>query len=362
MQTLYLVKALVRFGHKVRVLCYFEHEPAVVDEYRLEGADVLLMGIDRGIRQASFVGILRKELAGCAPDAVHVQYMTPGALAIVAARLAGIRTVYATVHQPYSSWHSPLWKLLLRCSSLLCTHFMVVSRIAEESWFGSSRLMTGTEAGSLPRHFTLHNAVDTAAVRDLVRSEAALALKHSYCRVNRVIFGYVGRLSHEKGADVLFDAFALLAGRHAGAFLLVVGDGPERTALESHCRNEGLHERVFFAGKLSWSEAMQHLAVMDAIVVPSRFEGFGLSAVEAMAAAKPVIASRAGGLSEIITHGHDGLLFENGNHRELSAMMEMLLLHPVKRAGFSRQAFQRASDFDVAHFNRKIRKLYKPEA
>ncbi|NTV92296.1 MAG: glycosyltransferase family 4 protein [Chlorobiaceae bacterium] len=222
--------------------------------------------------------------------------------------------------------------------------------------------MPGPGACALPRHFTIHNAVDTIAVRDLVHSEGSLALKRLYCQPGRVIFGYIGRLSREKGVDVLFDAFSLLSVRYAGICLLVVGDGPEKQALEVLCRDEEWGNRVFFTGKLTWQQAMQHLAIMDVVVVPSRFEGFGLSAVEAMAASKPVIAAKAGGLSEIMTHGYDGLLFENSNSRELASMMEEVFLDPAKREKLSWHAVKRASDFGVMPFEQKIRNLYTTEA
>lgn len=358
MQTLHLVRALVHFGHKVSVLCYFEHEPTVVDEYRSAGAFVMLMGIDRGIGQASFVWTLRNALAECAPDAVHVQYMTPGALAIVAARFAGIRTVYATVHQPYSSWHTPLWKLLLRCSALLCKHFIAVSLAAESSWFGSSRDIGDVSDPLLPKHFTLHNAVDVSRVQALVESEEAAGLRSRYHESGCFVFGYIGRLSHEKGVDILFDAFELLSERYAGICLLVVGDGPERSSLEHRYGVRQWWRRVTMAGRQDWENAMRHFAAMDAVVVPSRFEGFGLSAVEAMAVSMPVVASDAGGLGEIIANGQNGLLFECGNVSGLLACMERLLLEPETRRRLACDAGRRASDFDIELFNRKIRKLY----
>lgn len=358
MQTLCLVKALVFSGFRVTVLCYFEYDRAVVDEYRAAGGDVVLMDMVRSIGQLSFVGKLRNTIAGLKPDVVHVQYMTPGALAIVAARLAGARRVLATVHQPYSSWHSPLWKVLLRLSALLCDHFIAVSLAAESSWFGRSRDIADVPDSLLPKHFTLHNAVDVSCVQVLAASEEAARLRSGYAESGCFVFGYIGRLSHEKGADILFDAFELLAQRYAAVCLLVVGDGPERASLEHRYGVRQWWRRVTMAGRQDWENAMRHFAAMDAVVVPSRFEGFGLSAVEAMAASLPVVASDAGGLGEIIAHGQNGLLFECGNVSGLLACMERLLLEPQTRRRLCLDARRRASDFDIELFNRKIRKLY----
>ncbi|NTV20912.1 MAG: glycosyltransferase [Chlorobium limicola] len=358
MQTLCLVKALVFSDFRVTVLCYFEYDRAVVDEYRAAGGDVVLMDMVRSIGQLSFAGKLRNTIAGLKPDVVHVQYMTPGALAIVAARLAGARRVLATVHQPYSSWHNPLWKGLLRLSALLCDHFIAVSLAAESSWFGSCRDIADVPDSLLPKHFTLHNAVDVGRVQALVASEEAAGLRRRHHESDCFVFGYIGRLSHEKGADIFFDAFELLAQRYAAVCLLVVGDGPERSSLEHRYGVRQWWRRVAMAGRQDWENAMRHFAAMDAVVVPSRFEGFGLSAVEAMAASLPVVASDAGGLGEIIANGQNGLLFECGNVSGLLACMERLLLEPETRRRLACDAGRRASDFDIELFNRKIRKLY----
>jgi len=361
MQTLYLVRALKDAGHDVGVVCYFESDPQVVGEYRSASCDVLLMGLTRGMSSLDFIRALRRVFAEDRPDVAHVQYMTPGALAIVAAKLAAVPRIFATVHQPYSSWHSPAWKLLLRCSALLCTHFISVSLNAEKSWFGSGYVVTGCERRRLPSHFTIHNAVDTESVARLVRSPAALELKKRYGGRDRFVFGYAGRLSPEKGPDILVEAFSLLAEKHRNIFLLVLGEGPEKAALSSRFGDAGWWDRVTFAGRMSWEETMTHLAVMDVVIVPSRYEGFGLTAVEAMAASKPVIAARAGGLTEIITHGQDGLLFEVGSAVGLSLSMEAFLLDPDLRNGISLNAPGRASDFDTKHFDLKIRNLYNVE-
>lgn len=360
-QTLYLVKALKFDGHEVCVVCYFESDPLVVEEYRSAGCDVMLMGLTRGLGSMAFIGRLRQMLAEERPDIVHIQYMTPGALAIVAARLAGVSRIFATVHQPYSEWHSPLWKLMLRSSAMLCNHFISVSLTAEKSWFGSGHVLMDAQRHPFPWHFTIYNAVDTGSVSELVRSPEALELKNRYGAGDCFVFGYAGRLSREKGLDILFEAFAGLAGQYRNFSLLVIGEGSEKTVLESRYRESSWWDRVSFVGRMSWNETMMHIAAMDVVVVPSRFEGFGLIALEAMAASKPVIASRAGGLVEIISHEENGMLFDVGDSAGLSEMMKRIFLDFSLRSSLADRAVRRASDFDTQYFERKIRNLYKVE-
>ncbi|MCE1275008.1 MAG: glycosyltransferase family 4 protein, partial [Chlorobiales bacterium] len=109
---------------------------------------------------------------------------------------------------------------------------------------------------------------------------------------------------------------------------------------------------------LSWEDAMRHLAVIDALVVPSRFEGFGLSAVEAMSASKPVIAARTGGLMEIIEDGYSGLLYEIEDFSALARLMLLLIDDAANYRKLSVNARKRALDFDVEVYSKKIQNLY----
>jgi glycosyltransferase involved in cell wall biosynthesis len=358
MQTLYLAKALVAAGHRVELVCYFEVEPSVADEFTGAGCRVELLRLERGMPRGEFIGTMKAFYRSARPDVLHVQYMTPGALAIIAAKLAGVPKVFATVHQPYTPGHGRTAFLFLRVSALLCDRFMAVSKVAETSWFGSSSDCLSGNAGFLSRHCTVHNAVDTRRVAALVSPELAPTFREKYRLGDGFVFGYVGRLSHEKGVDILFQAFGGIAASLESVRLLVVGSGVERERLEERFGNEPWWRRVVFAGTLGWEEAMKHLSVMDAVVVPSRFEGFGLSAVEAMAASKPVIAARTGGLVEIIEHGTSGLLYAPENVQELVECMFALLKDGNGGEKYSLNALRRASEFDVGIYNKKIQEVY----
>ncbi|WP_167375007.1 glycosyltransferase family 4 protein [Prosthecochloris sp. GSB1] len=356
MQTLHLVRALVLEGYEVRVICYFEYDNDVVAEFERCGSKVTLLDYSRSMPKAVFVSDLAKEFRSIQADVVHIQYMTPGALAVLAARLAGVKRLLATVHQPYTEGHGIHAKILLRCSAFFCSHFIAVSQSAEQSWFGSSQRYAYGDETRLPAHFTLYNAVDVRRIRELCAEGHEQAEKSGR---GAFVFGFLGRLSHEKGADLLFDAFDVLSRKHEQLGLLVVGDGPERKRIEDRYSRTGWWGDVTFKGLCSWQEAMTQFSSMDALVVPSRFEGFGLSAVEALAAGKPVIASECGGLSEIIENGISGLIFPAGDTDALVAAMERLLNDRPLRSRLEIRAAARADEFDVGRFNRNVAGIYK---
>jgi len=133
------------------------------------------------------------------------------------------------------------------------------------------------------------------------------------------LFVYCGRLSREKGVPLLIRAFARSLYAVPDARLRIVGDGPERPALEDLVDALDIGDSVDFAGKVSRDGVEAELANAWAVVAPSLWaEPFGLIAMEATIRGVPVIASAAGGFGELVEDNVSGLLFPNGNERALT--------------------------------------------
>lgn len=131
-------------------------------------------------------------------------------------------------------------------------------------------------------------------------------------------FVYCGRLSREKGVDLLIRAFARLAGSAADARLRIVGDGPQRLALQTLVDSLGARQQVALTGYGSAGDVERELSGAWALVAPSLWaEPYGLVAVEAMVRRVPVIASADGGFGETVEPGITGLLFPNGDEDAL---------------------------------------------
>ena len=140
---------------------------------------------------------------------------------------------------------------------------------------------------------------------------------------------FAGRLVPEKGVDGLLRAFAAVSVSDRSARLEVAGDGPQRAELEALTRELGLGEQVRFLGHLAADELAAHRARAWMQVVPSRWaEPFGIVAVEAMMDGVPVIATRCGGLADIVDHDRTGLLVEAGDDAALAAAIQSLAAHP----------------------------------
>jgi len=130
------------------------------------------------------------------------------------------------------------------------------------------------------------------------------------------------------------------------ARLLLVGDGPERSHIESLCRELGIYEEVRFLGKL---EAVQEvLSVADLFLMPSEKESFGLSALEAMACEVPLVTSNAGGIPELNQHGVTGFVSPIGDVEDMTKNA-LHILNDENLGTFKTNALKRAQDFDITN-------------
>jgi len=164
---------------------------------------------------------------------------------------------------------------------------------------------------------------------DQFEPAAAATRRELGLRDGQKVIGTVCRLVEpKKGLRILLQAMAVLAKRYGQppCQLLLVGDGPSRHELELLREQLGLSSWVVFAG--SRRDIPRVLHAVDAFVLPSLYEGFGIAILEAMAAGKPVIATSVGGIPEFVLSGETGLLVEPGNVEALADAIDRLLSHP----------------------------------
>ncbi|OQW39907.1 MAG: hypothetical protein A4C66_00465 [Nitrospira sp. HN-bin3] len=159
------------------------------------------------------------------------------------------------------------------------------------------------------------------------------------------VIGTVCRLVEpKKGLTILLRAMAKLAEQdgHPPCQLLIVGDGPARQELELLREQLGLSSWIVFAG--SRRDIPRVLHALDAFVLPSLYEGFGIAILEAMAAAKPVIATSVGGIPEFVLPGETGLLVEPRNVTALADAINWLLKHPQQARTMGEKGRDRARE------------------
>jgi glycogen(starch) synthase len=154
----------------------------------------------------------------------------------------------------------------------------------------------------------------------------------------------LGRLVHDKGFDVALRSFASVHIRFPGTRLVVAGDGPLRGQLEAQAAELNLGAAVEFIGWVPPDRVFPLIEGTDIVLMPSRREGLPVAAIEAAHMARPVVASRVGGLPEVVIDGETGMLVEPDDPSALAAAMTILLEDPAAAERLGRAARCRARE------------------
>ena len=368
-QTLNTVHALVLGGHEVTVACYFDHSPYMVERYRKAGAEVLLFSPKR-VRTHGYRAIpylykhLRRTIKAVRPDVVHVQYMAPGAMVILLLWFLGVKNIIATAHTSADIYKD------LRLIHFLQRHilraFTCITERAERSFFGSSQLYTTETVLGKRNHFTIYNALPKAtALQSTDNGQQSMDghpgsnSQHSTLNSQPNTIGVVSRLEPIKGMDLVVPAFAEVLKRFPEVRLLVVGDGSLRATMEQQAEELGCADCITWVGRQPQEELAQWYQQMDVVLMPSRSEGFGLTAIEAMANGCVVVASEVGGLPEVVRDGECGLLHRSEDVKDMAAKITLLLSDRVLYDMLRSQSLYEVEKYSFERYATIVNDLYR---
>jgi len=170
----------------------------------------------------------------------------------------------------------------------------------------------------------------------------------------------LGRLARSKGFDLAVSAFASIASRYPDSRLTIGGDGPDRSEIEQQINVLGLQDRVDMLGFVDPDDVPELMNSVTLILIPSRSEGLPNVAKEAGLMARPVIATRVGGLPEVIDHGQTGLIIDPGDASALTDSVAYLLDHLDEAAEMGRRARIRVGRiFDFEAYTTAYENLYE---
>ncbi|MCK4825792.1 glycosyltransferase, partial [bacterium] len=235
-------------------------------------------------------------------DIVHAH----GATGALVARMAflipgGIRPI-TTYHIAITNitdipfWEKKLFALFDRSMSVVDKKILSVSEAVKEK-------MVREAFFSRDRIRVLHSGVDLSRFTNCqsgkIRRELCLSDK-------AIVIGIVARLSEEKGIGSLLETMPDVLKRYPNLHLLIAGDGPIKSELQDLSIRIGLEQNVIFLGYRN--DIAEFMTDLDLLVMPSLTEGFPLTLLEGMAAGLPIVATRVGGIPEIITDGREGIL------------------------------------------------------
>jgi glycosyltransferase involved in cell wall biosynthesis len=351
-QTLSLAKALLAARHQVTTTCYFEYDAQMVARYEEAECKVVCLSPD-GSRPQGVVSTawflykgFRRIVRNEHPDVAHVQYMAPGAIPIVILRLLGMKKIIATAHTAADIY--PSLRLLHWITKHLLVAFTCITERAEQSFFGSSSLYSpATQLARKGNHFTIYNCLPDYI--NILSTDSQLSTLNS----KLITIGAVGRLEHIKGTDLILTAFAKIHVKHPNTRLLIVGDGSLRKEMEAQ-----LPTNTQFVGTQPQERLQDYYDRIDILLMPSRSEGFGLTALEGMARGCIVVAANVGGLPEVVLDGKTGFLHRREDIDDITEKVSSLLDNPQRMTEMSVAAVQRAKLFSKNHYNDQIKNLY----
>lgn len=172
------------------------------------------------------------------------------------------------------------------------------------------------------------------------------------------VFAYVGRLSEEKGLHYLLDAMAELTRSYNRVRLILVGDGSQRKMLEQRAVELNLKQHISFVG--FQKDVLPWLSIADCFVLPSLTEGTPMVVLEAMAAGVPVIATRVGGVPDVVADGVNGVLVPCKDVEALQASMSQIIANPQLRENYRREARKTVtSRYSIEPWSQKILHIYQ---
>lgn len=351
-QTLSLVQALVAAGHQVEVACYFEHSAQMVKRYEDAGARVRLL-MPEGTRPAGIKAVvthLWKGLRGVVkefhPDVAHIQYMAPGALPVLILKALGVKNIVATTHTAGDIYSPNGLKIIRFLTNHVLSGFQCITERAERSYFGESRLFDGSGA----KHFTIYNNIPShISILSQPREPKSPN--------DEITVGVVSRLEHIKGMDLVVPAFAEAAKSNPRLRLLIVGEGSQRPLMEQQVRDFDINDKVSFAGRQPQDMLQSFYDQIDILLMPSRSEGFGLTAIEGMARGCVPVVAETGGLPEVVVPG-TGLLHKPDDTSAIAHAIIQAASSDDNLSATSEAALSRSTLFSLAVYKNQIAGWY----
>lgn len=274
------------------------------------------------------------------PDLIHMNTTLPSIFYHVHTMRQDDRPTLVTMHSPpiFLDGTPQLFTQLVQAAN-------VVTAVSDAT---REQLLTAVP-GIADRTVTLHNGLDAP---DLDPTPLSFDPMHIVC---------AGRIVEDKGFDVALRAFRLFLGIHPSATMTIAGDGPERANLETLASDLRISESVNIPGWVDRGDVHALMNTATMVVMPSRWEEpFGLVALQAAQVARPVVATRVGGLPEVVVDGETGLLVQSENPEAMCSAMLKLVENRELAVRLGRHARQRAfTEFSMASCAERYDEAYQ---
>lgn len=300
------VKAFIDKGYKIKVL---SSNPPVKED--LEGYEIdylLIPGLYSNSRRLFLLTLvkLRTTIFLFKPEIIHVHFMPStfagffylAGLRNLVISVWGIDIVYDTIYKPEPLRLIKFKKAILRCARSITATSKFLKQETLKYYPKESRIEV------------IPFGIEVEKFKP----------KKKFLSGDKVIISFIKHLLPKYGPEYLLETFSRVIASYPGAKLYMAGDGSLKKHLIDRSKDLGIEDKVNFLGHISHNDVLKLLNKTDIFVMPSIYnsETFGVAALEASAMGVPVIASRVGGVPEVIRNGETGLLVEKENVKELT--------------------------------------------
>jgi glycosyltransferase involved in cell wall biosynthesis len=329
---------LIKDGIDVKVISLYNFHSAITERMETAGIKIWYLGKKKGFDPTIFgklYQILKKEK----PDCIHTHRYVMR-YAIPMAVLAGIKGKVHTVHNIAQKENTIKG---IKINRILYKYYNVIpvalSKIIRD---------TITEVYDIPKR-------KIPVIFNGINLEHCIP-KKEYSFGERIALIHIGRFQDVKNHRLLIDAFDELAKKYPNLYLQLIGDGELQGKLmeyasklpsSEHIRFEGLKQNVY-----------PYLSKADIFVLPSKYEGMPMTLIEAMGTGLPIVASRVGGIPDMIKDGEEGLLITPDKEHLVNAV-DQLLTNEKLRSHLGKKALTRSRDFSSEIMAKKYEELYE---
>jgi glycosyltransferase involved in cell wall biosynthesis len=288
------------------------------------------------------------------PDVVHTHTSKAGILGRLAARMAGVPHI---VHTPHGHvFYGHFGRLTARLFIMVEKYFAAFTEKLVALTAGERRDYLDLGVGRGESILTIHSGVE---IEEVAATELDIAAKKKNLGLDPAakIIGFAGWLLPIKGPVHLLNAMPAVLQEHPDATLILVGKGNLEPTLRQQANRMGLDGHVRFLG---WRDDLREIMpLFDVFVLPSLNEGMGRVLVEAMAAGRPIVASRVGGIPDLVRHGETGLLVTPRDEVSLAESISLLLSNPAKAGRMGALGRLRCREFSLPAMIAKLDALYR---
>jgi glycosyltransferase involved in cell wall biosynthesis len=323
----------------------------MVSRYENSGCEVVCLS-KTGTRTGGVRGMmflyegLRKIIKKYRPAVAHVQYMAPGAIPILILRVLGMKNIIATAHTAADIYPS------LRLVHFIQKHcvrvFNCITQRAERSFFTSACLYDISMELKKRNHFTIYNALpDYIQIREKEKTFS-----------DNIMLGVVSRLETIKGMDLVIPAFARIKNEYPEIKLMIVGDGSLSAVMKQQAKDLEVEKDIMWYGRQEQDKLQALYEQIDILLMPSRSEGFGLTAIEGMACGCVVVASDTGGLPEVVLDKKTGLLHQPESVEDIVSKAGYLIKDKDVLKCYSQFAVEHVKQFGFDKYALLFNNLY----